>query len=98
MERTLTHDPSGQSPHQILNGHFFLQVRQKDDDAWNWCLRVEVVATGDWVEFHSFQEALWFMRRHLAAEEEMEGPFDLPALPLVSQEPSLWEEPVSMTG
>jgi hypothetical protein len=56
----------------MRTGHFVFQVWRKDDTAWRWRLRVEVVDTGAWGVFDSMQDALWFMRAHMAVDQDAE--------------------------
>jgi hypothetical protein len=56
----------------MRTGHFVFQVWRKDDTAWSWRLRVEAVDTGAWGVFDSMQDALWFMREHMAVDQDAE--------------------------
>lgn len=57
-------------------GHFVFRVWPKDGEAWNWRLRVEAIDSGEWGLFDSLQDALWFMREHLAVDEDVEANSD----------------------
>ena len=57
-------------------GHFVFRVWRKDGRAWNWRLRVEAIDSGDSGVFDSMQDALWFMREHLAVDEDVETECD----------------------
>jgi len=54
-------------------GHFVFRVWRKDGEAWNWRLRVEAIDSGEWGLFDSLQDALWFMREHMAVDEDSEA-------------------------
>ena len=54
-------------------GHFVFRVWRKDDTAWSWRLRVEAVDSGAWGVFDSMQDALWFMRKHMAVDHDTEA-------------------------
>ena len=57
----------------MRTGHFVFRVWRKNGGAWNWRLRVEAIGSGDWGIFDSMQDALWFMRGHLAIDEDVEA-------------------------
>lgn len=68
-------------PHQkpddcTRTGHFVFRVWRKDDEAWNWRLRVEAIGSGEWGLFDSLQDALWFVREHMAIDEDGEASAD----------------------
>jgi len=54
-------------------GHFVFRVWRKEDAAWSWRLQVEAVGSGACGVFESMQDALWFMREHMAVEGDAEG-------------------------
>jgi hypothetical protein len=60
----------------MRTGHFVFRVWRKNGGAWNWRLRVEAIDSGDWGIFDSMQDALWFMRGHLAIDEDVEADSD----------------------
>jgi hypothetical protein len=60
----------------MRTGHFVFRVWRRDGGAWNWRLRVEAIDSGDWGIFDSMQDALWFMREHMAIEEDVEADGD----------------------
>ena len=63
-------DPPDSPESMMRTGHFVFRVWRKDDTAWSWRLRVEAVDSGAWAVFDSMQEALWFMRKHMAVDRD----------------------------
>ena len=56
----------------MRTGHFVFRVWRKGGGAWNWRLRVEAIGSGEWGVFDSMQDVLWFMREHMAIDEDVE--------------------------
>lgn len=69
-------DPLENSDDCTRTGHFVFRVWRKDGEAWNWRLRVEAIDSGEWGLFDSLQDALWFMREHMAVDEDGEATSD----------------------
>ena len=63
-------NPPDMPESRMRTGHFVFRVWRKEDTAWSWRLRVEVVDTGAWGVFDSMQDALWFMREHMAVDQD----------------------------
>ncbi len=66
-------DPLDTADDAARTGHFVFQVWQRNGEAWNWRLRVEVVESGTCGVFESMQDALWFMREHMIIEADIES-------------------------
>lgn len=66
-------DPRDRPESTTRTGHFVFRVWRREDAAWSWRLRVEAVGSGAWGVFDSMQDALWFMREHMALEGDAEG-------------------------
>ena len=69
-------DPLDNPDDCTRTGHFVFRVWRKDSETWNWRLRVEAIASGEWGVFDSLQDALWFMREHMAVDEDGEASSD----------------------
>ena len=66
-------EPRDRPESMTRTGHFVFRVWRKEDAAWSWRLRVEAVDSGAWGVFDSMQDALWFMREHMAVEGDAEA-------------------------
>jgi hypothetical protein len=69
-------DPLDLPDECMRTGHFVFRVWRKAGGTWNWRLRVEAIDSGDWGIFDTMQDALWFMREHMAIDEDIEADGD----------------------
>ena len=88
-------DPPDGSERVTRTGHFVFRVWRKKDTVWSWRLRVEAVDTGACGVFDSMQDALWFMREHMTADQDAEG--DAPEMLLAAEPLDCWlDDPVDL--